>query len=107
MVVVDAEAKAVAVAEVWAKEAEVAAVFEDMKIYEEAPPSSSFSSHELGDDFHVRLSKLHRGINLLESFARIMVDSKPIGLWLRADGCSIGPTWVTTSFSSKGSTFIE
>src|SRR3954470_17713379 len=36
-----------------------------------------------------------------------MVDSKPLGLWLHANGCPHGPTWVTTTFSNNGSMFLE
>src|SRR4051812_38265466 len=47
--------------------------------YEEAPSSSYASMRGLGDDLLLKLPKLHRWINLPDSFARFMEDYKPLG----------------------------
>ena len=42
-----------------------------------------------------------------ESFAQLVMDSKPSRLWLRSEGCPHGAVWVATSFSSHNSMFLE
>jgi hypothetical protein len=35
-----------------------------------------------------------------------MENSRPSGLWLQADGCCNGPSWVVAKFSTAGSLFL-
>ena len=35
-----------------------------------------------------------------------MENSRPSGLWLQADGCCNGPSWVVAEFSTTGSLFL-
>lgn len=59
---------------------------------------------------HEFLVGLHRRpcsrLCLLDSFARVMEDGEPLGLWLQADGCCNGPFWVAAEFSPAGFMFL-
>ena len=55
----------------------------------------------------MKVPTIRRWVNLPESFAQIMMASKPPGLWLRSEGCPHGPIRVATSFSGNDSMFLE
>ena len=46
-------------------------------------------------------------LRLPVSFAEAMVDRAPLGLWVLADGCCNGPSWVATEFTPSGFMFLK
>src|SRR4051812_6887590 len=68
----------------------------------ESPPSSPERN-----EFLVKVHTICCWVNLPETFADIMVASKPPGLWLRSEGCPHAPISVATSFSGQDSMFLE
>ena len=55
----------------------------------------------------MKVQTIHHWVNLPESFANIMVASKPPEPWLRSEGCPHGPICVATSFFGQNSMFLE
>jgi hypothetical protein len=64
---------------------------------------TAVAAHEFVVGLHRRL---HSWLRLPDPFARVMENSRPLGLWLQADGCCNGPSWVVAEFSSAGSLFL-
>ena len=46
-------------------------------------------------------------LRLPDSFAAAMADRTPLGLWVQADGCCNGPSWVATEFTPSAFMFLK
>ena len=42
-----------------------------------------------------------------DSFMEEMADRAPLGMWLMADSCCKGPSWVATEFTPTGFMFLR
>ena len=72
-----------------------------------SPDSSPPSSPERVDFKVEIISASRRWVRLPDSFAKVMVASRPSGLWLRSEGCPHGPIWVDVDFSENNAMYLE
>lgn len=72
------------------------------------PPKGEAHTAVAAHEFIVGLHHRPRSwLQLPDSFARVMEDNGPLGLWLQADGYCNGPSWVATEFSLAGFMFLK